>query len=79
MVNHNYPIILGHDYSKGLLCIRSKMGGYDLYIVTLKKEYKTGEQYDFSDVERVHCVLHFCDKSSVEETIKCLQWILKNI
>lgn len=72
------PIIIGHRYRTGLLCIRNmSMGGNDLYVVTIKKEYQTGAQYDIADIEHIHAILHFCDKSSVEETIKCLQWILK--
>lgn len=71
------PIILGHKYKKGLLGFRSKMGGYDIFIVSLKKEYQTGENYELKDIDMVHTVLHFCDKSAVEETIKCLKWILK--
>lgn len=71
------PIIIGHKYRKGIFCIRSNMGGYDMYIVTLRSEYQTGETFDLSDVEQIHTVLHFCDRSSVEETIKALEWILK--
>ena len=71
------PIIIGHKYRKGIFCIRSNMGGYDMYIVTLRSDYQTGEKFDMSEIEQIHTVLHFCDRSSVEETIKALEWILK--
>lgn len=73
------PTIIGHKYRKGVICMRSYImgGGYDLYVVTLKREYQTGEKFDLSDIEQIHDALHFCDRSSVEETIKALEWILK--
>ena len=75
--NNQLPIIIGHKYQKGVLCTRSNMGGYDMYIVTLKREYQTGEKFDMSEIEQIHTVLHFCDRSAVEQTIKALNWILE--
>lgn len=71
------PTIIGHKYRKGVICMRSNMGGYDLYFVTLKREYQTGEKFDLSDIEQIHDVLHFCNRSAVEQTIGALEWILK--
>ena len=71
------PIIIGHKYRKGIFCIRSNMGGYDMYIVTLRSDYQTGEKFDMSEIEQIHTVLHFCDRSAVEQTIGALEWILK--
>ncbi len=71
------PIIIGHKYRKGIFCIRSNMGGYDMYIVTLRSDHQTGEKFDMSEIEQIHTVLHFCDRSAVEQTIGALEWILK--
>ena len=71
------PIIIGHKYRKGIFCIRSNMGGYDMYIVTLRSDHQTGEIFDMSEIEQIHTVLHFCDRSAVEQTIGALEWILK--
>lgn len=34
---------------------------------------QTGEKFDLSDVEQIHTVLHFCDRSAVEQTIDALE------
>lgn len=75
--SNQLPIIIGHKYRKGIFCIRSNMGGYDMYIVTLRSDYQTGEKFDMSEIEQIHTVLHFCDRSAVEQTIGALEWILK--
>lgn len=71
-----YPIILGKNLKKGLLTIRNGTA-YDLCIVWLKKQYRPGETFDTADINKVQCVLRFCDRASVTETIKILKTILK--
>lgn len=72
------PIIVGKNLRKGALAYRNeKMGGYDVAIVWLKKDYKTGEMYEIEDIDKVNGILHFCDRESVEQTIDILKWILK--
>lgn len=72
------PVHLGHHLRKGLLASQNdKMGGYDLAVVWLDRTYETGQKYKLEDVDGVNVVLHFCDISSVEQTIKVLRWILR--
>lgn len=70
--------MVGRNLRKGLLALRNtKMGGFDLFIVWLKKDYEHGVEYDLSDIEKVGTVLHFCDKESLETTIGTLKSILR--
>lgn len=73
------PIMIGKNLKKGILAMRSKQGGFDMLIVWLdkKKEYESGQEYDLEDVDKVNAILHFCDRESVENTIRALEWILK--
>lgn len=71
------PIMVGHNLRKGLLALRNKTSGFDLFIVWLKKDYEHGAEYDLSDIEKVDAVLHFCDRESVETTIDTLKSILR--
>lgn len=71
------PIMIGQNLRKGVLALRGRIGGFDLYIVWLKKDYEHGANYDLSDIEKVDAVLHFCDKKSVETTIDALKNILR--
>ena len=71
------PVMLGKGLQKGIIAYRNdKMGGYDLAVLWLKKEYTTGAEYNMEDVDKVDAVLHFCDRSSVIETMAELQWML---
>ena len=73
------PILIGKDLKKGILAMRGKfLKGYDLWIVWLKKHYESGEKYAIEDIDKVNAVLHFCDRESIEQTIKVLKWMLKN-
>lgn len=79
--HNDLPIMIGHKLGKGLLIMRSKCPdtGFDMWIVWLnrEKEYKRGESFEMGDIRKVDHVLHFCDKESVETTIKGLQTMLK--
>ena len=73
----NLPIMIGKRLRKGIFAFRDvKKGGYNLCVVWLKKEYESGEEYDMADIDKFDAVLHFCDKESIEQTIKVLQWML---
>ena len=72
------PIVVGKNLRKGIIAYRNpKMGGYDVAILWLKKDYKTGETIEIEDIDKVNGILHFCDRESVELTIDILKWILK--
>lgn len=73
------PIQIGKNLRKGLFAFRDiKLGGFNVCIVWLKKEYQSGEEYDISEIEEINAILHFCDKESVERTIEVLNRILKD-
>lgn len=74
-----YPVMLGHHLRKGILTSRdTKMGGFNLFVVWLKKEYQSGEKYEIADIDAMDTQLHFCDKESVVRVIESLLWILEN-
>lgn len=72
------PIMVGRKLGKGMLAFRDmKMGGFNLCIVWLKGEHNSGDEYEMSDIRKFDAVIHFCDKESIRETIKVLEWILR--
>ena len=72
------PIMLGKNLRKGVMAYRNMhMGGFDLTVLWLKQDYKTGQKFEFEDIEGLEAVLHFSDRESIEETINVLKWILK--
>lgn len=71
------PIMLGKNLKKGICAFpNSKMGGYDLVVLWLKKEYPTGAEYSVSDIDKVDAVLHFCDRESIVGVMSELLWML---
>ena len=73
------PIVVGKNLRKGIIAYRNpQIGGYDVAILWLKKDYKTGETIEIEDIDKVNGILHFCDRESVEQTIDILKWILKH-
>lgn len=75
------PIMVGKNLNKGIMCMRSPkgFGGFDMYITWLdkSKEFESGTEFDLQDIESINAVIHFCDRESVETTIKVLQKVLK--
>ena len=71
--------MIGKGLAKGLLTSRNKNGGFDLYVVWLdkSKEHPSGEPYDINEIDKINCILHFCDKESVKLTIDMLRWMLE--
>jgi len=76
MKDRNYPIILGHRFRKGILAIRDGTG-FNFLICRLKKEYQTGERFDLSDVESIEKEICFCDRETLETTVKVMSQVLK--
>ncbi|MBR6705281.1 MAG: hypothetical protein IKI84_01195 [Clostridia bacterium] len=79
-MNRNYPIILGGgDLRKGLMAMRGEgMGGFDLYIVWLKREFPHGARFEVDDIESVQQVIHFADRETLEITVRMLTDVLKD-
>jgi hypothetical protein len=76
----NLPIIIGHKYRKGIFGFRNRMfggDGYDLAIVRLKKQYATGQPFDLNDMDGAECILHFCDRESLQLTADVINRVLK--
>lgn len=70
------PIIVGSNLKKGLMCMRVG-NGYELWIVWLKKDFQTGEQFELSDIDKVQSIIHFTDKTAVQNTIDALASMIK--
>lgn len=78
MKNHNYPIILGHQYRKGVIISRfPDKGGLSLMICRLNRECETGEEFGFADVQNIEQEIWFADEQTVETVIKALQTVLE--
>lgn len=69
-----YPVIIGGGRFKKGMCV----GKRDLCFVWLKREFKSGENFERTDIDKVDTVLHFCDRPSLERTIEALQLMLEN-
>lgn len=70
------PIIVGSNLKKGLMCMRVR-NGYELWIVWLKKDFQTGEQFELSDIDKVQSIIYFTDKTAVQNTIDALASMIK--
>ena len=71
------PIIVGSNLKKGLMCMRVR-NGYELWIVWLKKEFQTGEQFELEDIDKLQTVIHFTDRQAVQNTIDTLSAMIKS-
>lgn len=71
------PIIVGANMKKGLMCMHVK-GGYDMWIVWLKKEFQTGEHFELEDIDKLQAVIHFTDREAVQNTIDTLTAMIKS-
>lgn len=77
-MSHNYPIVLGHKFKKGILALRHGEGGFRFLICRLKKEYQTGDQFQFKDIESVEKEIWFADRESLEMTVGLMNKVLKD-
>ena len=78
MSTTNYPIVLGHRFKKGILAFRNGKGGFRFLICRLKKEYQTGDEFKFQDVESVEKEIWFTDRESLEMTVGLMNKVLKD-
>ncbi len=69
------PIMIGTNLHKGVVIAPDRHfgGGVNMFIVWLNKKIKSGETFTTEDIEKTNAIIHFCDKSSIEITIKTLQ------
>ena len=75
MKSRDYPIILGHEFRKGILAMRDGKG-FRFLICRLKKEFQTGEEFGFEDVKSVETDIRFCDRETLETTVKVMNKVL---
>jgi len=78
MKDRNYPIILGHQYRKGVMAVRNYrgLGGYAVLLCRLKKDYQTGEVFGLEDVKSVETELVFTEREALEITVRTMNKIL---
>lgn len=72
------PIMIGKNLKKGIVAERSRYfsRGIDIFIVWLKKQFKTGETFQTEDIDKIDVQLHFCDRESVEQMVSVLTAVL---
>ncbi len=78
MRNHNYPIILGHKYRKGILALRNGEHGFRFMFCRLNKECQTGEEFELDDIENIEMEIWFVDRKSLEITVSVMNKVLKD-
>lgn len=78
MKSKNYPIVLGHGFKKGILAFRHGEGGFCFLICRLKKEYQTGDEFEFNDIESIEKEIWFSDRESLETTVGLMNKVLKD-
>lgn len=52
-MSKNYPIVLGHKFRKGILDFRDPEGEFRFMLCRLKKEHRTGDEFELEDIESV--------------------------
>lgn len=75
----DYPIIIGKGLKKGIMGFLDRDRQANVSIVYLKKQYESGEEFDFKDIEKIQAVLHFCDRESIQNTINILKTLMKSM
>ncbi len=71
------PIIVGANLRKGIMCMRVR-GGYDMWIVWLKRDFQTGGHFELEDIDKLQTVIHFTDRQAVQNTIETLSAMIKS-
>lgn len=83
MSDNKLPVIVGKNMKKGIFAYRGGIyknpgKGLNVWIVLLKKKYKTGQEYELKDIKAIDTAIHFCDKESVEIMVNILQKYLND-
>ena len=73
----DYPIVLGHQFRKGILALRDKGDGFKFLICRLKKEYPTGDRFDLKDVKSIEHEIWVADRDTLETIIKVMKEALE--
>lgn len=77
-MSKNYPIVLGHKFRKGLIAFREPEGGCRFLLCRLKKEYRTGDEFELEDIESVEKEIWFTDRKALELTAGVMNKVLKD-
>lgn len=76
---NDLPIMLLTNHRKGLMVGRRPgLNGFSLFVFWLVKNFESGKSFGLDDIEAIDAELHFCDKESIQQTIKMLKWMLKH-
>lgn len=77
MKNHNYPIVLGHQYKKGVMALKHGEHGFRFLICRLRKEYQTGTEFELDDIENIEQEIWFSDRQTLETVIGVMEKVLQ--
>ena len=61
------PIIISHNTNTGIMAFpNEKMGGKDIVIVGLNRDFPSGDEFELQDIGWIKAVLHFGDVGSMK-------------
>jgi hypothetical protein len=71
-------VIISRSTNTGVVIARNpKMGGMDVIIVGLNKEFESGADFALDDIGWVKKTLHFGDREAMQNMIKMLERALE--
>jgi hypothetical protein len=73
------PIVIAKNHHKGIMGWLDQGRRAVVMIVWLNKDIPHGREFQFADIEKIDATLWFCDRESVEQTIKVLEKLKKGM
>ena len=73
------PIVIMKGKRKGIMGWLDKDRKAIVSIVWLNKDIPHGEEFQFTDIDKLDATLWFCDRESIEQTIRILEKLKKGM
>ena len=76
---NDLPIIIGKNHHKGIMGWLDKDRRAIVNIVWLNKDIPSGQDFQFTDIDKLDATLWFCDRESIDQTIRVLEKLKKGM
>jgi hypothetical protein len=73
------PIVIAKNSRKGIMGWLDRDRRAVVSIVWLNKDVPHGEEFQLADIDKTNAVLWFCDRESIDQTIKVLEKLKKGM
>lgn len=73
------PIVIAKNIRKGIMGWLDRDRRAVISIVWLNKDVPHGKEFQFADIDKLDAVLWFCDRESIDQTIKVLEKLKKGM